>query len=54
MSIETIQFVALSRIASTEDVIPNVGGAVVGACVGSSIADSGWAVDRAGTAASDA
>jgi VanZ family protein len=42
VSIETIQFLALSRIASTDDVILNVGGAVVGACLGSSIAHSGW------------
>jgi VanZ family protein len=42
VTIETIQFVALSRIASTDDVILNIGGAVVGACLGSSIAHSGW------------
>jgi hypothetical protein len=42
VSIETIQFVALSRIAATDDVILNVGGAVVGGCLGSSIAHSGW------------
>jgi hypothetical protein len=42
VSIETIQFLALSRIASTDDVILNVGDSVVGACLGSSIAHSGW------------
>jgi hypothetical protein len=42
VSIETIQFVALSRIAATDDVILNVGGAVVGACLGGSIAHSSW------------
>jgi hypothetical protein len=54
VSIETIQFLALSRIASTDDVILNVGDSVVGACLGSSIAHSGWGLGRAGTDASDA
>lgn len=38
LSIETIQLVALSRIAATDDVILNVSGAIVGAGLGRHIA----------------